>query len=142
VSSGLAGKCVEDAGEVAGVVGGPGARRSRSRSSGRVVAWLFARVRREVRTRFPRVGEGGQARLPRHLFAHVRAHGAVRSDLLYHTGWSVMATGRLEAITEPQDLHRMEGLPVRAWGRAAEHLVRMPIKSITGRRIEGAPAGR
>jgi nitroimidazol reductase NimA-like FMN-containing flavoprotein (pyridoxamine 5'-phosphate oxidase superfamily) len=64
------------------------------------------------------------------------------SDPLYHTGWSVMATGRLEAITEPQDLHRMEGLPVRAWGRAAEHWVRMPIKSITGRRIEGAPAGR
>jgi hypothetical protein len=36
----------------------------------------------------PSVGEGGQARLPRHLFAHCRAHGAVRprpSEAQSHT---------------------------------------------------------
>jgi uncharacterized protein len=62
------------------------------------------------------------------------------SDPLYHTGWSVMATGPLEAVTDPHELHRMQGLPVRAWGRTGQHWVRMPITSITGRRISGAPA--
>jgi nitroimidazol reductase NimA-like FMN-containing flavoprotein (pyridoxamine 5'-phosphate oxidase superfamily) len=35
------------------------------------------------------------------------------SDPLYHTGWSVMATGHLETVTESNDLHRMQALPVR-----------------------------
>jgi len=42
------------------------------------VVGLFSSRRREVRTRVPSGCEGGQARLPRHLFAHWRAHGAVR----------------------------------------------------------------
>ena len=35
-----------------------------------------------------------------------------RSDPMYHTGWSVMATGPLEAVTERHDLERVSGLPV------------------------------
>jgi nitroimidazol reductase NimA-like FMN-containing flavoprotein (pyridoxamine 5'-phosphate oxidase superfamily) len=58
------------------------------------------------------------------------------SDPLYHTGWSVMATGRLEAVTEPHELDRVRGLPVRAWGREGQHWVRLPITSVSGRRIE------
>jgi uncharacterized protein len=58
-----------------------------------------------------------------------------RSDPMYHTGWSVMATGPLEAVTDPDDLGRVRGLPVRAWGRSGQHWVRMPIASISGRRI-------
>src|SRR6266536_4422768 len=56
------------------------------------VGWIWARASdavlssvvvfssRETRGphQVPSVGEGGQARLPRHLFAHVWAHGAVR----------------------------------------------------------------
>jgi nitroimidazol reductase NimA-like FMN-containing flavoprotein (pyridoxamine 5'-phosphate oxidase superfamily) len=61
------------------------------------------------------------------------------SDPLYHTGWSVMATGRLQAITQPHELQRMQGLPVRAWGREGRQWVRMPITSISGRRINGPP---
>lgn len=61
------------------------------------------------------------------------------SDPLYHTGWSVMACGHLEAVTEPHELHRMQGLPVRAWGREGQHWVRMPIASISGRRINPVP---
>jgi uncharacterized protein len=64
------------------------------------------------------------------------------SDPLYHTGWSVMATGRLETVSEPQELHRMQSLPVRAWGRDGRHWVRMPITSISGRRIDTALALR
>jgi uncharacterized protein len=64
-----------------------------------------------------------------------------QSDPIYHTGWSVMATGPLEAVTDPDDLGRVRGLPVRAWGRHGHHWVRMPIASISGRRITGPPAG-
>jgi nitroimidazol reductase NimA-like FMN-containing flavoprotein (pyridoxamine 5'-phosphate oxidase superfamily) len=62
-----------------------------------------------------------------------------RSDPLYHTGWSVMATGPLQAITQPDELRRMRGLPVRAWGREGRQWVRMPIGSISGRRITREP---
>ncbi len=58
------------------------------------------------------------------------------SDPLYHTGWSVMVTGPLEAVTELRELRRMHGLPVRAWGRDGRHVVRMPIARVSGRRIE------
>jgi hypothetical protein len=45
----------------------------------RRVSWLGCSVREHARSApGSLVGEGGQARLPRHLFAHVRAHGAVR----------------------------------------------------------------
>jgi hypothetical protein len=62
-----------------------------------------------------------------------------QSDPIYHTGWSVMATGPLEAVTDAHDIGRVSGLPVRAWGRTGHHWVRMPIASITGRRITGSP---
>ncbi len=62
-----------------------------------------------------------------------------RSDPMYHTGWSVMATGPLEAVTDNDDLGRVRGLPVRAWGGSGQHWVRMPIASISGRRITGPP---
>jgi uncharacterized protein len=64
-----------------------------------------------------------------------------RSDPMYHTGWSVMATGPLEAVTERDDLERVSALPVRAWGRTGNHWVRMPIASISGRRISEPHAG-
>jgi len=63
------------------------------------------------------------------------------SDPLYHTGWSVMVTGPLEAVTEPGELHRLHGLPVRAWGGDGRHIVRMPIARVAGRRIERAANG-
>jgi uncharacterized protein len=65
-----------------------------------------------------------------------------QSDPMYHTGWSVMATGPLEVVTDPDDLGRVSGLPVRAWGRTGNHWLRMPIASISGRRITGPPAGK
>lgn len=60
------------------------------------------------------------------------------SDPLYHTGWSVMATGKLQEVTEQDALHRVQGLPLRAWGGTGRHWIRLAIASITGRRIAGA----
>jgi uncharacterized protein len=77
--------------------------------------------------------------------AHAGAVGTFEvddSDLLYHTGWSVMAKGRLEAVTDQHELRRMQCLPVRAWGRDGQHWVRMPIEAVSGRRIEREPAQR
>jgi hypothetical protein len=51
-----------------------------------------------------------------------------------------MATGPLETVTDSQELGRVRGLPVRAWGREGQHWVRMPITSIAGRRISGVLA--
>ena len=62
-----------------------------------------------------------------------------KSDPLYHTGWSVMVTGRLDAVTDPHELRRVRALPVRAWGRNGQQWPRMPITSISGRRINAAP---
>ena len=62
-----------------------------------------------------------------------------KSDPLYHTGWSVMVTGRLDAVTDPHELRRVRALPVRAWGRNGQQWLRMPITSISGRRINAAP---
>jgi hypothetical protein len=71
VSRGAAGKCVEDAGELE-VSGCAGARQIPLDVEWMGGCWLLARVEgREVRTRVPSCCEGGQARLPRHLFAHV-----------------------------------------------------------------------
>jgi len=64
------------------------------------------------------------------------------SDPLYHTGWSVVAMGRAGAVTDADELRRMQGLPVRAWGRAGHHWVRMPITSVSGRRITSPPVNR
>jgi hypothetical protein len=52
-----------------------------------------------------------------------------------------MVTGPLEAVTEPSELHRMHGPPVRAWGRDGRHIVRMPIARVSGRRIERTENG-
>jgi nitroimidazol reductase NimA-like FMN-containing flavoprotein (pyridoxamine 5'-phosphate oxidase superfamily) len=62
-----------------------------------------------------------------------------KSDPLYHTGWSVMVTGRLETVTDPHELRRVRALPVRAWGRTGQQWVRVPITAISGRRIDGTP---
>ncbi len=49
--------------------------------------------------------------------------------------------GRLEAVTEPQELNRMGAVPVRAWGGDGRHCVRMPIISISGRRTNEPTGG-
>src|SRR5436309_1466959 len=36
-------------------------------------------------------------------------------DSLYHRGWSVVVTGRTTAITDPEELSRLEVASVAAW---------------------------
>jgi nitroimidazol reductase NimA-like FMN-containing flavoprotein (pyridoxamine 5'-phosphate oxidase superfamily) len=53
-----------------------------------------------------------------------------------HTGWSVLATGRLAEITDPERVARVRELPLRPWAtHAARHYVELPVELLSGRRI-------
>jgi nitroimidazol reductase NimA-like FMN-containing flavoprotein (pyridoxamine 5'-phosphate oxidase superfamily) len=53
-----------------------------------------------------------------------------------HTGWSVLATGRMSEITEPTRLDRARRLPLSPWAAPhANHYVELTIDLLSGRRI-------
>lgn len=57
------------------------------------------------------------------------------------TGWSVVASGRLEEVTRyrRRDLDRLQGLPVVPWaGGEKAHYLRLVPDRITGRRVRSA----
>jgi nitroimidazol reductase NimA-like FMN-containing flavoprotein (pyridoxamine 5'-phosphate oxidase superfamily) len=63
-------------------------------------------------------------------------------DRTTRTGWSVVATGRLEEVTQfdPSTYRRMKDMPVEPWaGGERPHWMRLVPNRITGRRI--VPAG-
>ncbi len=57
-------------------------------------------------------------------------------DVRNHAGWSVLARGNAEVITDPTELARMRRLPLIPWSRAPKpHFVRLAPDVISGRRI-------
>jgi nitroimidazol reductase NimA-like FMN-containing flavoprotein (pyridoxamine 5'-phosphate oxidase superfamily) len=57
-------------------------------------------------------------------------------DVFSHGGWSVLATGRLEEITEPDELAWARELPLSPWATTdPDGYVRLPIEILSGRRI-------
>ena len=57
-------------------------------------------------------------------------------DVLDHSGWSVLATGRLSEITDVDRLTAARQLPLSPWALAApEHFVELSIELLSGRRI-------
>jgi nitroimidazol reductase NimA-like FMN-containing flavoprotein (pyridoxamine 5'-phosphate oxidase superfamily) len=63
-------------------------------------------------------------------------------DRAARTGWSVLATGRLEVVTrfDPATYERVQDLPVEPWaGGDRPHWMRLVPSRITGRRI--VPSG-
>ena len=63
-------------------------------------------------------------------------------DPLEHTGWSVLAIGRVSVVDDPDEVARLHHLPLAPWADGTrEHFVRMPIEFVSGRRIDHtAPA--
>lgn len=57
-------------------------------------------------------------------------------DEVWEDGWSLLALGRLEVVTDPDELAEARRLPLRPWaaGDKPYHL-RMDIESLSGRRI-------
>src|SRR5436190_13609184 len=57
-------------------------------------------------------------------------------DRLSHTGWSVLATGRLHELLDPSEIEAAAALRVRAWAHPyARHWVELSIELLSGRRI-------
>jgi len=66
-----------------------------------------------------------------------------RFDRATRTGWSVLATGRLEEVTafQPTTWERVRALPVDPWaGGAKEHWLRLVPDRLTGRALGPPPA--
>lgn len=57
-------------------------------------------------------------------------------DAVWEEGWSLLAFGRLHAVTDPDELTRARRLPLRPWaGGDRPHYLRLDIESVSGRRI-------
>jgi uncharacterized protein len=61
------------------------------------------------------------------------------TDPIYQGGWSVLAHGDLEVVDEPDEIARLETLPLRPWWRdARDQWLRIRVREITGRRLRQA----
>jgi nitroimidazol reductase NimA-like FMN-containing flavoprotein (pyridoxamine 5'-phosphate oxidase superfamily) len=57
-------------------------------------------------------------------------------DRWSHTGWSVLATGRLRELTDPEEIEVASEVKVRPWAHPyAQHWVELRIELLSGRRI-------
>lgn len=57
-------------------------------------------------------------------------------DVDRRLGWSVLVRGRLQEVTDPEELDRLRELPLDPFaGGTREHFVRVMAASVTGRRI-------
>jgi nitroimidazol reductase NimA-like FMN-containing flavoprotein (pyridoxamine 5'-phosphate oxidase superfamily) len=57
-------------------------------------------------------------------------------DLLGHGGWSVLVTGRLRELTDPDELEAARRLPLAPWWhRVDQRYVRLSMDLLSGRRL-------
>jgi nitroimidazol reductase NimA-like FMN-containing flavoprotein (pyridoxamine 5'-phosphate oxidase superfamily) len=57
-------------------------------------------------------------------------------DEAWEEGWSVLVRGRAVEVTEPDELARLQRLPLRAWASGAKtRYIKIVPSEITGRRI-------
>ncbi len=72
---------------------------------------------------------------------HAAASGAVVAfevddfDPMYHSGWSVVVTGRAEEVTDPDQLERVRDLHLAHWAPADGHIIAIDPAIVSGRRI-------
>lgn len=53
-----------------------------------------------------------------------------------HVGWSVMITGTAEVVTDPDEVNRLQLLPLAPWDPAPQpYFVRIRASEMTGRRL-------
>jgi uncharacterized protein len=58
------------------------------------------------------------------------------TDRVYHTGWSVLASGDAEEVTAAAEVVRFERLPLGTWSPGLKPIwLRIRPKTLTGRRI-------
>jgi hypothetical protein len=65
-----------------------------------------------------------------------RTHGV---DEIEQTGWSVLARGDAEEVTDPAQLNRLKGLPLTPWAPGDKaHYVQIGAAQMSGRRVSVA----
>ena len=70
----------------------------------------------------------------------VVAYEADRLDYDTRTGWSVVVLGEAERVDDPGEITRLTPVAPQPWAPGTrDHLVRITIAQITGRRIDRAP---
>jgi nitroimidazol reductase NimA-like FMN-containing flavoprotein (pyridoxamine 5'-phosphate oxidase superfamily) len=58
------------------------------------------------------------------------------TDLMTHSGWSVLVTGRLHELTEPAEIKRAQRLPLTPWAPMSDpHYLSLSTELISGRRL-------
>ena len=58
-------------------------------------------------------------------------------DPLWQEGWSVLVQGRAEFVADPEEIERLDGLPLRPWlAGDRPFFVRSMSREISGRRID------
>jgi nitroimidazol reductase NimA-like FMN-containing flavoprotein (pyridoxamine 5'-phosphate oxidase superfamily) len=58
------------------------------------------------------------------------------TDPTYHGGWSVLVHGPAEVVEDPEEIERMESLPLRSWWSGAQdRWLRIRVEGISGRRL-------
>jgi uncharacterized protein len=68
----------------------------------------------------------------------VVAFEADEVDTATGRGWSVMAVGRSQEVTEPQDIARLRGIGLRSLEPCVqEHFIRVTLGIVSGRRLAG-----
>lgn len=68
--------------------------------------------------------------------AEVVVYEADHLDLLSHTGWSVMVTGRASRITAPLEVSRYQKLLTPWIDKEMDHIVAIASEIVTGFRLE------
>ena len=57
-------------------------------------------------------------------------------DEVWEEGWSILAFGRLQLVTDDDELRELRQLPLRPWAAGDRpHYLRLDIESLSGRRI-------
>jgi uncharacterized protein len=57
-------------------------------------------------------------------------------DPFDHAGWSVLVTGRLSEVTDPEEVERLGHLPLTPWAPMADrHFVTLTSELVTGRTL-------
>ncbi len=64
-------------------------------------------------------------------------------DPMQHTGWSVVAKGVADHVLDPDELDRLDRLPVRPWSNPDRRpeWVRVMVTELTGRRLRHGELG-
>lgn len=71
----------------------------------------------------------------------VVAFEADHFDPMDHSGWSVVVTGIAREVTAPEELRRLQAVPIARWAPSeADRIVEISTELVTGRRIgRGVP---